>query len=469
MKQILLPLFLFACLVEAHSQASIGNAANASGAQESLLETSKEIHAQLTDLRDEMTVFLPERAGELAASGEKLQNLLRGEMANAAQRLRAASVASDASTRQTALNQAHRDQSTVENALDSIWSEMGGSPNPDRIASKALAEAVKTIREIARRQSVVGMETKRLSSNPDKGHLQRLAGEQQHFAIVAEQLASKLEGNEQARSLADQAKVASKAMQQGDFDSASIGQQKVLRAMQDLAKTLDPEQGEPDLDRLRQLKREFDGVANMQNDAARHLAAGNMKSASEEQDRAAMVAASLAPAIEECSPAARDSLQQALATMEKAADAIARGDQSDASKFSASTSELLADVAKEMGKQIAGMDSSSSPAAKAQAAQKIGQSAKATPGSGGDPQKPSGNGGPPGSGMGGGLGKSAGDLKSSGKSAETAQTISRLDPAERAAAAQLQAVKPPPEFSEDVGQYFKNLADGVSPIAPSQP
>lgn len=469
MKPSLLVLILSVSTLAAQSQSPKEVLSNASSTQESLGRMSKEIQAQLGEIRQEMADFLPERAAALDASDVRMRNLAEGELADAAAQLREAASAPDATARQKSLEHAGRNQFKVEMALNGIWSDLGGTLDPDRQSSKTLNEALKTLRETARRQSVVRMETQRLESHPDPQRMKVLAGEQQHFAIVAEQVASNLGDNELASSFLEEAKSAARSLREGDLESASAEQEKILQTMQDLAKSLDPVKDEPDIDELRQLKRKLDGVANMQNDVARHMAAGNMDAAMEWQNRAAMTAASLAPALAESTPSASEALKRASASMEKVADAMSKGDKAAASSLSSATSNDLAQAINQMGEQLASMDTSSSASAKAQAAQQIGRSAKAKGGGGMDSSKPQGSGSLPGSGMGGGLGKSSGDLKSSGNSGEIAQTNAGLNPAERAAASQVQAVKPPLEFSADVGQYFKNLADGVKPVNNSQP
>lgn len=54
------------------------------------------------------------------------------------------------------------------------------------------------------------------------------------------------------------------------------------------------------------------------------------------------------------------------------------------------------------------------------------------------------------------------EVANSGAVGVDAQTVAGLSPRDREAAAQLQAVKPPPEFAPAVRQYYKNLADNVT-------
>lgn len=442
--------------------------------QEALRQSTGAIRDDLRALKSEMQEYIPDDVAVVDQPARQMDALAQRELLQATKLMQAAEGETNDARRIQWLNAAQSNQVAAEQRLEEIWKQLG--------APVAAADLLKTVRDTARQQAVAQSEARRLATRPDADEAVRnrrnaLQREQERLAMVAGQIDSQLENTSQDavnHRVEEEARAAAEALKAGDFAKADAEQAKTLESLQEIMNGLDPEGGAPDLDRLRDLRREMDVLANMQSSASRSLESGNTKETLAELERAASLAAALTPAASDLSPPTADRLKETGARTEALANALAAASRNgtpapaqfaEAARAAAAATES---ARSELGQAIA----RGSPHAAAQglgkSATAINSSAQGGPGrskdAGNNPsaQRSSAK-GPSQSAQGGGLGESSGDLANAGVAAKSGQAVSGLSPHDRDAAAQLQSITPPAEFAPEVGQYFKNLAEGVTP------
>ena len=442
--------------------------------QEALRVSAVKIQDDLAALKAAMKEFIPDEVAVVDRPTSQIEALARSDLQQAETYLQAAEGESNAVRRAQLLQAARSSQAVIEQRLQDIWRQLG--------APLAAADLLKTVRETARQQSVAQSEARRLAARPDadeevRKRQQALQREQERLAQVAGQINDQLEKLNPAwtnRQLEADARAAAQALKAGDHAQAQAEQAQTLASLQALMKGLNPQAGKPDLDRLQYLRRDLDVLANMQNSADVQRERGRTKEALAELERAASLAAAMTPAASELSPASAERLKETSARTEAMANALAaaahRGQPvppqfAEAAKAAAAATEnarkeleqTMARLAPPAGSKSLGK-SATAMGTPAPGGSNQGESAGNTPSS----QRTASE-GPSRQAQGGGLGESEGEVASSGGEIKNAQSATGLNPREREAAAQLQSVHPPAEFAPEVGQYFKNLAEGVTP------
>lgn len=432
------------------------------------------IQDNLAALKAAMQEFVPDEVAVVDRPTIQLEALTRSELQQAEKYLQAAESESNAVRRAQLLQAARSSQAVIEQRLDDIWKQLG--------APLAVADLLKTVRETARQQSVAQSEARRLAVRPDadeetRKRQQALQREQERLAMVAGQINDQLEKLNPAwtnRQLEADARGAAEALKAGDHPRAQAEQAQALATLQALMKRLNPQAGKPDLDRLQYVQRDLDVLANMQKSADVNMERGRTREALAELERAAALAAAVTPAASELSPAAAEQVKETGARTEAMANALsaaARSGQPVPPQFAEVAKAAAAATEKarsELAQTMAGQSPSAGNKTLGQSATAIGTPAPGRPDSGmpagaSPSSQPTASEGPSRQAQGGGLGESEGAVASSGGAIRSAQVVSGLNPSERAAAAQLQSVHPPAEFAPEVGQYFKNLAEGVTP------
>lgn len=467
---LLMVLTFGACRAGAQSGPSPEVVRQAGNDQEDLRAGAVRIQEALAALKAELQEFIPEDLAVLERPTSQLEALARTELSQAEKLLQSAEQETNVVRRVQLLKAARASQEVVERRLQEIWKLLG--------APLAAADLLRTVRDTARQQAVAQSEARRLAERPPadeetRKRQQALQREQERLAMVAGQINDQLANLNPAwtnRQLEADARAAAEALKAGDYARAEAEQAQTQAGLQALMKGLNPQAGEPQVDRLNQVRRELDVLANMQNSARDTMERGRHEEAQAEWERAAALAAALTPAASELSPATAEQLRQTGARTEalaNALDAAPRG-QPLSPQFGEVAKAALAATEKarsELGQTLARL-------APTTGNKTLGKSARAmtAPAPGATPtagQAPSAqrtaSEGPSRQAQGGGLGESEGEVASSGGSIDHAQVLPGLNPHEREAAAQLQFVRPPAEFAPEVGQYFKNLAEGVTP------
>ena len=218
----------------------------------------------------------------------------------------------------------------------------------------------------------------------------------------------------------------------------------IQKALEGLPKTAEnsPKPSSPDGESAR-VQNQIARASNAAADAQQAIAKSSNANPGKLQEAEENVRAAMNTSSNGLTPEAKESLTQAASALKDARQSAKEGKTDAAQSATSQAQQSLAAAQSQMAQAASKSQSSSQAQSQSQSQSQSQAQSNSQPKEGSE--NPQG-----------------GEMASSGDAGSDAQTVGGLSPRDREAAAQLQAVKPPPEFAPAVRQYYKNLAENVT-------